>query len=705
MKRLAAALAVGAALAAHVPALRAPLVDNDSFAVVYAQPALARPGALPDLLSPAYFATFGTGGWRPLSTLAYAAVFRAAGGAPFAYKLVKLALHAAAAALVFALGCLLVGDRPWALAGAAAYFLRLRNPAFEGLAFFPDYLSAFFALAAAYSHLRGGRGTATGALYACALLSKESALPLPALLLLTHACFPATRPGGWRRAAAPLLPSALAALAYLAASKWLIVVENFYGPAVWTSFPAAGLPLRYAAYWRAFFPGLLAAAFAALALARAAGAPAEKEAWGRRLAFAAGWTALGLWSALNAWPHFPRFAAYLAPVELRFLALPGAAMAWLFAWAGAGGRAGRGWSAAAWALAAAWLAFSARTSLPSAARLAASLEAPAAGRPLYESELSRAALSLPLLRRGEPRAAAELEAAMTRLMPPADAGRFLAFFGDASLYGGWKARLATRLMNRESLPELLSDLAAETSYRKGAEALRGGRALEAAASFRAALAADPGHAAACLGLSAARASGADLRRCALPLPGGFSAEEAPRAAVRLAAAAYDRALAERRLEDALPAFDALRDALGPAWGVDLALSRAAGLAREGRYDEAERAYAGALAAAPLSWSGREDAERERARLRLGARAAFEAAMRAFAAGDRARSIAGFSEALRLSPDFAEAYLSRGALYADEGRWDDALRDYDAGLRLPFIAGRPVAERLASARAAALRRPR
>lgn len=722
-RALAAGLAVAAALAAHGPALRAPLVDNDSFAVVYSQEALGTSDALPDLVSPRYFTRFGVGGWRPLSTLAYCAAFRAFGVEPFAYKLLKLSLHAASAALVFAIGVLLLGDRAWALAGAAAYFLRLRQPAFEGLAFFPDYLSAFFALAAALNHLRGQRGAgglATGALYSCALLSKESALPLPLLLVLTHACFPRTRPGTRRTTARSLAPAALAALAYLAASKWLVVSENFYGPAVWTPRgPASRILLAYAAYWREFFAGVLAAAFAALALVRACAG--GRDGRGRWLAFGLGWTALGLWSALNVWPSFPRFADYLAPLELRFLALPGAAMAWVFAWAGASGRAGRAWNAAAWALAAAWLA-SAAWDAPvrsaaglagEAGRDAAALASGSWTGPLYRSALSRAALSLPLIRRDDPRLAAELEASLRRALPASDAGALLAFFGDDSLYRGWKARLAAELMNQESLPALLSRLTAETAYRRGETALARGDAAAAADAFRAALAADPEHEASCLGLAAAFQEGGQPRKAEARLRGcrddgllltEFPPEGAERAAVTESARAFSRALGAMRLAEALRAFDALRDRMGPQWRLDLRMSRASALARAGRYRLAEKAYERALRAAPSAWRGRAAAERELARLKLGSRERFELAMRRFAEGDRVQAIAEFGEALRLSPDFAEAYLSRGSLYADEGRWEEATRDYEAGLRQPAAAENPILkERLESAFAAANRR--
>lgn len=718
---LAAAAGVLLALACG-QALRRPLVDNDSFAVVYSQTALDRPEGLADLASPAYFTTYGIGGWRPLSTLAYAAVLRAGGTDPYAYTLFKFTLHALSSALVFAIGLVLLRDRRWALAGAAAYFLRLQQPAFDGLAFFPDFMAAFFCLAAVLSRLRGRTFLAAG-LYACALLSKESALALPALLLLVERCFPAARDerAGSRAA---LWPLALVAVLYLGASKWWIVVENFYGPARWAvRGPAAKVLRAYASYWREFFGGDAALAAGALGLAWAAADRRSRTGAGRWLLFCLGWTWLTLWSVLNVWPFFPKFEAYLLRAESRFLVLPGAAMAWLLGYWGSACERRRAAGLLARALAAWWLASGAVKDLRERAGwserlragLPASVEAFAASRrPLYESDFSRTLLSLPLIRRADPGLAAEIEGALRRALPGRDAEALLEFFGSESLYReGWRPKLAPRLMNQESLAGLLAELAPEAGYRRGEELLALGRPREAAAEFRASLAADPEHEASCLGLAAAYQAGGQARRAAAQaaacrdyglLGAEFPPEGAARAAVRESEEAFSRALAGRRWSDALRSFDSLRGRMGPQWRVDLQMSRAGALVRGEKYREAERAYESALRGAPSAWRGRGEAERELSRLRRGSRAQFEAAMRRYAEGDADKAIAGFSEALRLSPDFAEAYLSRGALYADRGRWDAAAKDYEAGLRQPSSSENPILrENLRSALAAANRR--
>jgi len=55
--------------------------------------------------------------------------------------------------------------------------------------------------------------------------------------------------------------------------------------------------------------------------------------------------------------------------------------------------------------------------------------------------------------------------------------------------------------------------------------------------------------------------------------------------------------------------------------------------------------------------------------------------RGFAAVDIDEKLRFYSEAIRLKPDFAEAYNNRGATRADKGDLDGALRDYDGAIRL------------------------
>ena len=52
-----------------------------------------------------------------------------------------------------------------------------------------------------------------------------------------------------------------------------------------------------------------------------------------------------------------------------------------------------------------------------------------------------------------------------------------------------------------------------------------------------------------------------------------------------------------------------------------------------------------------------------------------------------RTLESFTEAIRLNPEDAFAYYSRGAAYYDLGRHDLAMQDYDAVIRLDPQNGR------------------
>ena len=56
------------------------------------------------------------------------------------------------------------------------------------------------------------------------------------------------------------------------------------------------------------------------------------------------------------------------------------------------------------------------------------------------------------------------------------------------------------------------------------------------------------------------------------------------------------------------------------------------------------------------------------------------------------ALADYAEAIRLKPDYAEAYNNRGILKAKLGRYDDALADYDEAIRLKPDHARPYYNR-------------
>jgi len=50
-------------------------------------------------------------------------------------------------------------------------------------------------------------------------------------------------------------------------------------------------------------------------------------------------------------------------------------------------------------------------------------------------------------------------------------------------------------------------------------------------------------------------------------------------------------------------------------------------------------------------------------------------------GDRDKEIAEYTEAIRLQPDFADAYYNRGVAYRGTGATDKAIADYTEAVRL------------------------
>lgn len=201
--------------------------------------------------------------WLPLRELSYAVDYRLWGLDPVGYHLTNVALHAANAMLAYAVLLWLLRRPALALLGAAAFAV---HPAqVESVTWVSgrrDVLYAFFYLLAflafvAHERREGrGRWVLYGLSLAClaaSLLSKASAMTLPAVLALAALAFGDTEAGLWRRLAATLphwvLAAGLTAVHTLVASEAGIVKGRALGASL------ANVPFIFAKYWELlFFP-------------------------------------------------------------------------------------------------------------------------------------------------------------------------------------------------------------------------------------------------------------------------------------------------------------------------------------------------------------------------------------------------------------------------------------------------------------------
>jgi len=183
-------------LLAYANTLRNGFVFDDN-TIIQRNPLVQSTGEFPKLLTTAYWSGEGRSNrlYRPL-TLATFALNRMMGEAKaWGFHLANVLLHGAVAALLFILLHELFGLKEVALIAAALFAVHpIQTEAVAGLAGRGDLLSAFFVLLALWLDRRGGGRTPggrslsfSGSLFSffLALLSKESAVAFPALLILT----------------------------------------------------------------------------------------------------------------------------------------------------------------------------------------------------------------------------------------------------------------------------------------------------------------------------------------------------------------------------------------------------------------------------------------------------------------------------------------------------------------------------------------
>lgn len=206
-RRRTAAVALAAA-AAHLPSLGGSF-QFDDFNVIVNQPAVHSWGALLSGL---------TGGVRPLLKASYALNW-ALGHGPAGFHAFNIAVHALNSALIYGIGRRLCGrwldERKAAGAALAAALMFALHPAqAEAVTYVcgrSSSLMASFYLGAALLYLRGAPVLASAALFVLAVSVKESAITLPAALLLFDGKFERRQAPVWLAAAAGLLVMMLSA--------------------------------------------------------------------------------------------------------------------------------------------------------------------------------------------------------------------------------------------------------------------------------------------------------------------------------------------------------------------------------------------------------------------------------------------------------------------------------------------------------------
>ena len=68
-------------------------------------------------------------------------------------------------------------------------------------------------------------------------------------------------------------------------------------------------------------------------------------------------------------------------------------------------------------------------------------------------------------------------------------------------------------------------------------------------------------------------------------------------------------------------------------------------------------------------------------LRDRAKEAFTRGISAYEKGDHDKAIADYTEAIRLDPNYAEAYCDRAVAYSDKGDYDSTIADCTEAIRL------------------------
>lgn len=254
-QRHALVILIGAAAAAlYLPSLGNPFVYDDSINIVK-NPSIRRLANLPRFFTEIETTTSNESFelvYRPLSTVSYALDYALGGLKPRGYILHNVVLHALAAGLCAGAMRALTGS-PW-LAAAAGLAFALHPVQTEPVNWATGratLLFSLFYLLAVRLYLAASRRNGPAGLWvlswgaaAAALLSKEMAITLPAVLALIEWLLPPEPGAAWKRRLARLAPYVVLNLGYLAARVAALGArasrEEYWGGSFWKTLMAMG---------------------------------------------------------------------------------------------------------------------------------------------------------------------------------------------------------------------------------------------------------------------------------------------------------------------------------------------------------------------------------------------------------------------------------------------------------------------------------
>jgi protein O-mannosyl-transferase len=190
-RRTGALLVTVVALLLYLPSVQNGFAYDDN-SIIRMDARIHDASALLRVFVQPYWASSEIGLYRPLASLSYAVDWAISGGSPLWFHAVNVAWNAAVCGLVFLLLAAFVQPLP-ALLGALLFAAHpVHTEAVANVVGRAEIMAAFFSLCAMLLWLRepaaprsARRIAALAALYLLALLSKESAVMLPALLALT----------------------------------------------------------------------------------------------------------------------------------------------------------------------------------------------------------------------------------------------------------------------------------------------------------------------------------------------------------------------------------------------------------------------------------------------------------------------------------------------------------------------------------------